>query len=90
MEEFAQLSKPADKAFVLHILRIVSYLDHDFSTSEQQQYQELEKIILNNVDIEKVQHLATQLKTVTPTATVKSTGKFETVFQAVQRILHKQ
>ncbi len=54
VEEFQLLNKPADSAFVLHILRIVSHVDSDFSTSEKAMYKTLEQACLKGVDIKAI------------------------------------
>ncbi|PIP89864.1 MAG: hypothetical protein COW01_06355 [Bdellovibrionales bacterium CG12_big_fil_rev_8_21_14_0_65_38_15] len=52
------ITEPKDKAFLLHLVRVISYLDGDFSRDEKQAYAKLEKIVLGRLDLAKFEEQA--------------------------------
>lgn len=52
------ITEPKDKAFLLHLVRVISYLDGDFSSDEKQAYAKLEKIVLGRLDLAKFEEQA--------------------------------
>lgn len=54
-EDFRQLVNPADCSFMVHILRVVSHLDKNFSEKERELYKRLEKVCLEGVDINLIE-----------------------------------
>lgn len=52
------ISEPKDKAFLLHLLRVIAHLDGDFSSDEKQAYEKLEKIVLGRLDLAKFEQEA--------------------------------
>ena len=55
LEDFRSLSNPADCSFLVHLLRIISHLDKDFSEEEKSLYQDLEKACLEKVNLNEVE-----------------------------------
>lgn len=53
MDEFKKINDPANAAFIIHILHIVSRLDKELHQKEKEIYAKLEKMILGNVDVEQ-------------------------------------
>lgn len=47
------ITEKADRAFLLHQLRVISHLDGFFSPEEKKAYAELEQKILSNIDLKK-------------------------------------
>lgn len=54
IEEFEELKNPADCSQLLHIVRVVSHVDHEFGPAEQALYKKLEDACLKNVDQNEV------------------------------------
>ena len=50
-EAFKKVTDKSDLAFVLNTLRVVGHLDKNFSTTEKESFNKLEKIILANLDL---------------------------------------
>lgn len=93
IEEFNNLSKPADCAFVLHLLRVVSYLDAEFSEDEKQMYKTLEQACLKGVDVQAIDAETTKMENESYHEDKvynidNKSSKFETVFQRALRILN--
>lgn len=63
IDEFKKIKDPANAAFLIHILHIVSRLDNHLHQKEQAIYNELEEIILGNVDMEQTKSLVARLET---------------------------
>lgn len=58
----ADISEPKDKAFLLHLLRVIAHLDGDFSSDEKQAYAKLEKIVLSRLDLAKFEKQAQEIE----------------------------
>ena len=50
---FNKISSPADRAFVLHLIRTVGHLDGEYSHLERQEFKRVEKLIMENVDADQ-------------------------------------
>ncbi len=57
-EVIKNITEPKDKAFLLHLVRVISYIDGDFSSDEKQAYAKLEKIVLSRLDLAKFEEQA--------------------------------
>ncbi len=92
-EEFRKLSSPADCAFLLHILRISSHLDNDFSEDERAMYDKLEKACLENVNIEVTKAKVLEMETESyheknVYAVSNSSSIFESTFKFIFKVLN--
>lgn len=47
-----------DRAFLLHLMRIISHLDGDFSDHEKEAFSRLEKLVLSRLNLEKISEQA--------------------------------
>ena len=61
-KEFDKISKPSDRAFLLHTLRVISHLDKDFSSEERALYTQLEQKVLKGVDVEAVEKITAEME----------------------------
>lgn len=53
-ESFKKITDKKDLAFLLNTLRVISYLDHDFSVAEKKSFNNLEAIVLKGVNLERI------------------------------------
>jgi hypothetical protein len=58
----ANVTDKKDKAFLLHMVRTIGFLDGDFSASEKRAFQKLEGAILNNLDLKSIHAEITQME----------------------------
>lgn len=58
-EACGRVSDKVDRAFLLHMLRVLGHIDKDFSTKEKEAYSALEKVILSKIDLKEI---ATQIE----------------------------
>lgn len=58
-EACGRVSDKVDRAFLLHMLRVLGHLDKDFSAKEKEAYSALEKIIFSKFDLKE---LASQIE----------------------------
>lgn len=47
----SEITRPADRAFLLHMIRTLGHLDGDFSAQEQKSYKALEEAILGKINL---------------------------------------
>ena len=61
-EVIQDISEPKDKAFLLHLVRVISYLDGDFSSDEKAAYLKLEKAVLSRLDLAQFERQAKEIE----------------------------
>jgi hypothetical protein len=54
-DDFKKLLNPSDCSFLVHILRVVSHLDKNFSEKERALYKRLEQACLEGVDLDEIE-----------------------------------
>lgn len=53
-EACGRIGDKVDRAFLLHMLRVLGHIDKDFSTKEKEAYNALEKIVLSKLDLKEI------------------------------------
>ncbi|MGB0453714.1 MAG: hypothetical protein ACPGJV_08355 [Bacteriovoracaceae bacterium] len=92
-EEFKKLTNPADCSQLVHIFRIVSHLDKDFSEDEKSLYKELEELCFESVNLEEIQ---SQIKQMEKESYHEDNvykvhnphSKFEAFFKSIMKVLN--
>jgi hypothetical protein len=51
---FEKITDKVDKAFLLNTLRVIGYLDHNFSHGEKESFKKLENIVLKGINLEEI------------------------------------
>lgn len=61
-EVFLKISDKRDKAFLAHQMRVIGHLDKDFSTNEKNLFEQWNKFVLGQVDLEGLETLIGELE----------------------------
>jgi hypothetical protein len=61
-EAFTKISDKVDLAFLLNTLRVIGFLDHDFSSPEKEAYNKLEAIIMKGINLQEIEAEINQIR----------------------------
>lgn len=70
-ELFSQLKLPHQKAFVLHMVRTLGNIDEDYSEDERLAFKRVEKLVLQNVDLNEIKTEIKEMEDASYTAEVR-------------------
>ena len=92
-EAFKKITEKQDLAFLLNTLRVIGYLDKNFSEIEKESFNKLEAIVLKGLDlkaitaeVEKMEIESYNEKEVFKNA--NKTSAFENIFHSFQKYLN--
>jgi len=86
-----KITHKPDLAFLLHMVRVISHLDNNYSSQEKDTYNALEKMILKGIDLEEIEHLITDLKEKDKFSDFEVTNKksiFEKSFKSLLKVIN--
>ncbi len=49
------ITEAKDRAFLLHLIRVIGHLDNDFSEAEKEAFAKLEQLVLARLNLEEIQ-----------------------------------